>query len=136
MCKDFCSVRWSALAQEIADFLSNTRQFCTLRRSPFAFPPALVEPCILAGCRAGGTVLDPFLGAGTTALVADRLGRDCIGIELNPAYAEMARRRIDRAAPERRQMEGDERHSSAIGAAEPGPDDPLPPLFAALMPKT
>jgi DNA modification methylase len=50
------------------------------------------------------TVLDPFLGAGTTALVADRLGRDCIGIELNPAYAAMAKRRIsapkstDRAA--------------------------------------
>jgi site-specific DNA-methyltransferase (adenine-specific) len=40
-------------------------------------------------------VLDPFLGAGTTALVADRLGRDCIGIELNPVYAAMARRRIE-----------------------------------------
>ena len=41
------------------------------------------------------TVLDPFLGAGTTALVADRLGRDCIGIELNPEYADMAKRRIE-----------------------------------------
>ena len=40
------------------------------------------------------TVLDPFLGAGTTALVADRLGRHCIGIELNPQYAAMAERRI------------------------------------------
>ena len=59
------------------------------------FPSALIEPCILAGCPAGGTVLDPFLGAGTTALVADRLGRDCIGIELNPQYAAMARRRIE-----------------------------------------
>ena len=58
------------------------------------FPPALVEPCILAGSPAGGTVLDPFLGAGTTALVADRLGRHCIGIELSPAYAEMARARL------------------------------------------
>lgn len=45
------------------------------------------------------TVLDPFLGSGTTALVADRLGRDAIGIELNPAYAEMARRRIESDAP-------------------------------------
>jgi DNA modification methylase len=59
------------------------------------FPPALVLPCILAGCPADGTVLDPFFGAGTTGMVADRLGRDCIGIELNPEYAELARRRIE-----------------------------------------
>lgn len=58
------------------------------------FPPALIEPCILAGCPKGGTVLDPFFGAGTTGLVADRLGRNCIGIELNPDYAAMAERRI------------------------------------------
>ena len=50
------------------------------------FPPELIEPCILAGSRAGGTVLDPFLGSGTTAEVAHRLGRECIGIELNPDY--------------------------------------------------
>ena len=41
-----------------------------------------------------GTVLDPFFGAGTTGLVADRLQRNCIGIELNPVYAEIARKRI------------------------------------------
>ncbi len=65
------------------------------REAHFAtFPPALVAPCIMAGCPAGGTVLDPFGGAGTTALVADRLQRDAILIELNPEYAEMARRRI------------------------------------------
>jgi DNA modification methylase len=58
------------------------------------FPPALIEPCILAGCPAGGTVLDPFGGAGTTGLVADRLGRNAILIELNPEYAAMAERRI------------------------------------------
>ena len=63
------------------------------------FPPELPELCIRAGCPPGGTVLDPFFGAGTTGLVADRLGRDCIGIELNPAYAEMARRRIEGDAP-------------------------------------
>lgn len=63
-----------------------------------AFPTRLVEPCIKAGCPAGGTVLDPFFGAGTTGLVADRLGRDCIGIELNPEYAAMARRRLERDA--------------------------------------
>ena len=59
------------------------------------FPPALIEPCIKAGCPEGGTVLDPFGGAGTTGLVADRLGRDAILIELNPEYAEMARHRIE-----------------------------------------
>ena len=58
------------------------------------YPPALVEPCILAGCPVGGTVLDPFFGAGTTGLVADRLGRNCIGIELNHEYAAMAERRL------------------------------------------
>ena len=58
------------------------------------FPPALVAPCIMAGCPKGGTVLDPFGGAGTTGLVADRLQRDAILIELNPEYAEIARRRI------------------------------------------
>lgn len=63
------------------------------------FPPELPETCIKAGCPPGGIVLDPFLGAGTTALVADRLQRDCIGIELNPVYAEMARRRIQKDSP-------------------------------------
>jgi DNA modification methylase len=58
------------------------------------FPTALVEPCILAGSPKGGVVLDPFFGAGTTGLVADRLGRDCIGVELNPQYAEIAAKRI------------------------------------------
>jgi DNA modification methylase len=59
------------------------------------FPPALVVPCLLAGCRPGGTVLDPFGGAGTTALVADRMGLDAILIELKPEYAEIARSRIE-----------------------------------------
>ncbi|WP_341893761.1 site-specific DNA-methyltransferase [Ferrovibrio terrae] len=71
-----------------------------LKESHFAtFPADLVEPCILAGCPRGGVVLDPFGGAGTTGLVADRLGRDAILIELNPEYAEMARRRIQGDAP-------------------------------------
>lgn len=59
-----------------------------------AFPSKLVEQCLDAGCPAGGTVLDPFGGAGTTGLVADRLGRNAILIELNPEYAAMAERRI------------------------------------------
>lgn len=63
------------------------------------FPPKLVEPCILAGCPKGGTVLDPFGGAGTVGLVADRLGRDAILIELNPDYAAMAEKRIHGDSP-------------------------------------
>lgn len=58
------------------------------------FPPALVVPCVLAGCPAGGTVLDPFGGAGTTGLVADRLGRKAMLIELNHKYAAIARDRL------------------------------------------
>lgn len=58
------------------------------------FPPELAERCILAGCPVGGTVLDPFGGAGTTGMVADRLQRNAILIELNPDYAAMAERRI------------------------------------------
>lgn len=82
----------------------NRRDVWSIAAEPFpqahfaTFPPALVEPCILAGCPKGGTVLDPFLGSGTTAMVADRLGRDCIGIELNPEYAAMARRRVEQDA--------------------------------------
>lgn len=58
------------------------------------FPERLVEPCILAGCPEGGIVLDPFLGSGTTAVVARKLGRMCIGIEINPEYCRMAEERI------------------------------------------
>lgn len=65
------------------------------REAHFAtFPPDLIRPCILAGCPVGGTVLDPFFGAGTTGLVAQELGRDCIGIELNPAYVTIAQDRL------------------------------------------
>ena len=59
-----------------------------------AYPPKLVETCILAGCPAGGTVLDPFFGSGTTGAVAKRLKRHYIGIELNPAYCDLAAQRI------------------------------------------
>jgi DNA modification methylase len=63
------------------------------------FPPELAERCIKAGCPEGGTVLDCFGGSGTTALVAHRLHYDSIIIELNPAYAEIARGRIDNDVP-------------------------------------
>lgn len=65
------------------------------RGSHFAvFPELLVERCIEAGCPPGGTVLDPFLGSGTVAVVAERLGRHCYGIDLNSEYAQQARERI------------------------------------------
>lgn len=60
------------------------------------FPPELAERCILAGCPKDGLVLDPFGGAGTTALVALRHGRRAALIELNPEYAEITRRRIEK----------------------------------------
>ncbi len=63
------------------------------------FPEALITPCILAGCPEGGTVIDPFTGSGTTGVVSLRHGRDFIGIELNPEYANMARARIASDAP-------------------------------------
>jgi len=78
----------------------NKRSVWTVTTKPFkgahfaTFPPDLIEPCILAGCPVGGTVLDPFFGAGTTGLVAQRQYRHSVGIELNPAYAEMARERL------------------------------------------
>lgn len=58
------------------------------------FPTDLVTPCILAGSRPGDTVLDPFAGSGTTGVVAKELGRCAIGIELNPAYAALAVKRL------------------------------------------
>ena len=82
----------------------NLRNVWTITPEPYrdahfaTFPPELPELCIKAGCPKGGTVLDPFFGAGTTGLVANRLGRDCIGIELNPTYATMARNRLSQDA--------------------------------------
>jgi DNA modification methylase len=63
----------------------------TMRNKHFAtFPPALIQPCIMAGSRYGGEVLDPFCGSGTTGVVAKSLGRRADLIELNPEYAQLA----------------------------------------------
>ena len=59
------------------------------------FPEGLIEPAILAGCPEGGLVLDPFTGSGTTALVARRLKRNYVGIEVNPDYAQLATERLN-----------------------------------------
>ena len=78
----------------------NKRSVWTITTKPFkgahfaTFPPDLIEPCILAGCPEGGTVLDPFGGAGTTGLVASSHNRNSILCELNPEYAQLALDRI------------------------------------------
>ncbi len=80
---------------------ANARNVWTIASEPFpeahfaTFPPALAERCIKAGTRPHDTVLDPFGGAGTTGLAADRLQRNAILIELNPDYVRLARSRID-----------------------------------------
>ncbi len=68
------------------------------REAHFAvFPESLVETCLLAGCPIGGLALDPFLGSGTTAVVAQRLNRHFLGIDCVPEYCEMACRRLQKA---------------------------------------
>lgn len=68
---------------------------------PASFPPRLCERPILAGCPEGGLVLDPFMGSGTTALAARRLGRRFLGFDMNPSYVKLARNRL--AAEDRAQ---------------------------------
>lgn len=86
----------------------NKRSVWTIATCPYpdahfaTFPPELPEMCIKAGCPDGGTVLDPFGGAGTAGMVADRLGRHAVMIELNPEYAKMIKRRIARDRLERK----------------------------------
>jgi len=103
--------RTHPIGERISDGKRNKRSVWTIPTQPFpeahfaTFPPKLVEPCVLAGSRIGGTVLDPFAGSGTTGQVALANGRSFIGIELNPEYVAMAERRLGgtalfaRAAP-------------------------------------
>lgn len=78
----------------------NKRSVWTVATTPYkgahfaTFPTALIEPCILAGAPAGGVVLDPFFGSGTTGQVAQGLGRKFIGCELNPAYKALQDKRL------------------------------------------
>lgn len=80
----------------------NARSVWTINTYPLpeahfaTFPPALAERCLKAGSRPGDVVLDPFFGAGTVGMVASQLGRQCVGIEINPRYVELARRRLAR----------------------------------------
>ena len=78
----------------------NKRTVWSVTTKPFkgahfaVFPPDLIKPCILAGCPAGGVVLDPFMGSGTTGMAAAMYQRNFIGFELNPEYCKMAEKRI------------------------------------------
>jgi DNA modification methylase len=84
----------------------NRRSVWTVATRPYkgahfaTFPPALIEPCILAGSRPGDIVLDPFMGSGTTAAVALQHGRQYLGCELNPEYGPLQKERIAKAMPE------------------------------------
>lgn len=88
-----------------ADNMRNKRSVWSINTKPFkgahfaVMPEALVEPCILAGSKQDDLVLDPFTGSGTVGVVALRQGRNFVGIELNPDYAEIARQRIENNGP-------------------------------------
>ena len=79
----------------------NKRSVWTVTNKPYkgahfaVFPPDLIEPCILAGSEENDTVLDPFMGSGTTAMVAKKHNRNYIGCELNEEYASLQTDRID-----------------------------------------
>jgi DNA modification methylase len=78
----------------------NRRSVWTIATKPFSeahfatFPPDLVKICLMAGTKVGDVILDPFMGSGTTAVVAKNAGRQFVGIELNPEYIAMAERRL------------------------------------------
>lgn len=84
----------------IGDGMANKKSVWTVSTKPFSeahfatFPQGLIVDCIKAGCPEGGIVLDPFMGAGTTAVVARKLNRNYIGIELNANYIEIASKRL------------------------------------------
>ncbi len=86
----------------------NKRSVWTIATQPYhgqhfaVFPEKLVEPCVKAGCPSKGIVLDPFCGSGRTGVVATRLGRRFIGIELNPEYCQLAEKHIwEKGSPDK-----------------------------------
>ena len=98
------NVSFSSAVKDLVE-RRNRRSVWTVATAPFAdahfatFPPKLIEPCVLAGCPAGGTVLDSFTGSGTTGAVALEHGRNFVGIELNADYIKLARKRIKAVQP-------------------------------------
>lgn len=80
--------------------MRNKRSVWTVASEPYpeahfaTFPRKLIEPCVLAGSRQGDVVLDPFMGSGTTAQVAEQLGRKWVGCEINPEYIALQANRL------------------------------------------
>lgn len=109
--------------EPIQENKSDVFQIATEPR-PFAhfamFPQALIEPMILAGCPVGGVVYDPFMGSGTTALVAQRLGRHYVGTDLNREYVELARDRLRYRGDDRRMVREQEAGVEQIALFEDG----------------
>lgn len=89
-----------------ADGMANKRSVWSVPVKPYhgahfaVFPSDLIEPCILAGAPVGGIVLDPFMGSGTTAQVAQNLGRQYMGCELNPEYKVLQDKRLSQLSLE------------------------------------
>lgn len=89
---------------DVAYARRNRRSVWTVASQPYSeahfatFPPALIEPCILAGSRVGDIVFDPFIGSGTTGEVAQNLGRRWLGCEVNPEYVKLERKRTAQQA--------------------------------------
>lgn len=96
---------WQAIMEPAADpkqKSKNRRTVWNINTEPYpgshfaVYPKALVRLCVAAGSRENGRILDPFFGSGTTGVVCNELGRDCVGIELNAQYADLARGRLSR----------------------------------------
>jgi site-specific DNA-methyltransferase (cytosine-N4-specific) len=94
------SGNYDARGNLIGGGMANKKSVWTVSTKPFkeahfaTFPEDLISDCIKAGCPENGLVLDPFMGAGTTALVARKLGRNYLGYELNPEYIKIANNRL------------------------------------------
>lgn len=96
---------WEAVKEPVAGSsgaTKNRRTVWNINTEPFpgshfaVFPRALARLCIQAGSKLGDKVLDPFFGSGTTGVVCNELGRDCVGIELKEEYAELAKARLSK----------------------------------------
>jgi site-specific DNA-methyltransferase (adenine-specific)/site-specific DNA-methyltransferase (cytosine-N4-specific) len=94
---------WQAIMEPAVDQKQkskNRRTVWNINTEPYpgshfaVYPRALVRLCVVAGSRKNGRVLDPFFGSGTTGVICNELGRECVGIELNAEYAELARERL------------------------------------------
>ena len=89
----------------------NKRDVWTVTNKPYkgahfaCYPPDLIEPCIKAGSEEGDVVLDPFMGSGTTAVVAKSLGRHYIGCELNEEYGKLQQKRLNEKSFARLKLE-------------------------------